>query len=404
MDTKLKVKILIVDDLKDNLFALEALLRHDDVEIFKVDSGVDALEVMVLHEFALALIDVHMPNMSGLELAELMRGIDNTKNIPIIFLTATAKDQVFSFNGYETGAVDFLIKPLDTHALKCKVNIFITLFSHKKEQEELLAELKKTKVELELAIQMRDEFLTIATHELKTPITSLKLQLEMTQRLIHIEKNQAPTPEKLTKVLNLSLRQVVRLEELVDDLLDVAKIRNGKLHLHIEEVHLASLVQEVVDRFEGQLNESKSEVSLNLDESLSGFWDRSRIDQVAVNLISNAIKYAPGKKIEITVGKENDLACLSVKDHGQGIPSEKLGLVFERFERLTASRNISGLGLGLFIVKRIVEEHHGTIQVESEVGKGSRFVVKLPLSPISVSVPIALPVIVDQEPITTDNF
>src|SRR5476651_184586 len=155
-----QTKILLVDNLKDNLLALEWLLKRDDVEIFKANSGNDALELMVPHEFALALIDVNMPGMSGFELAELMRGTNKTKDIPIIFVTATAKDQSFSFKGYESGAVDFLLKPLDTHAVKSKVSIFIELYRQKKEQEELLRKLKKTQGELEQAIQIRDEFMS----------------------------------------------------------------------------------------------------------------------------------------------------------------------------------------------------------------------------------------------------
>src|ERR1035438_3098725 len=152
-----QTKILLVDDIKENLFALEALLKRDDVEIFKANSGTDALELTVPHEFALALIDVHMPSMSGFELAEFMRGTNQTKNIPIIFVTATAKDQSFSFKGYESGAVDFLLKPLDTHAVKSKVNIFIEFYRQKKEQAELLSKLKATQEELEQALQSRDD-------------------------------------------------------------------------------------------------------------------------------------------------------------------------------------------------------------------------------------------------------
>ncbi len=136
------VNILIVDDLKDNLMALEGLLRRNDVEIFKAGSATEALEFMIDYEFALALIDVQMPVMNGFELAELMRGLKKTKNIPIIFVTATAKNQNLSFKGYDLGAVDFLPKPLDTFAVKSKVNIFIEIYQQKKEQEELLKKLK----------------------------------------------------------------------------------------------------------------------------------------------------------------------------------------------------------------------------------------------------------------------
>ena len=128
-----QVKILLVDNLKDNLLALEALLRRDDVKIFTAQSGAEALGLLLLHEFALAFLDVQMPIMDGIELAELMRGTNKTRNIPIIFVTASSNDPIFSYKTYESGAVDFLSKPLNPHAVKSKANIFIELFRQKKE-------------------------------------------------------------------------------------------------------------------------------------------------------------------------------------------------------------------------------------------------------------------------------
>ena len=174
------VKILIVDDLKDNLLALEALLRRDDVEIFKARTGTEALEFLIPHEFALALIDVQMPGMSGFELAEFMRGTKKTKNIPIIFVTATAKDQSFSFKGYESGAVDFLLKPLDSHAVKSKVNIFIEIYRQKnmlKNQLEtitgLLEAVNLSKKEAEEANESKTQFLANMSHEIRTPMSAI---------------------------------------------------------------------------------------------------------------------------------------------------------------------------------------------------------------------------------------
>jgi PAS domain S-box-containing protein len=152
------VKILLVDDLKENLLALEGLLRREDVEIFEAKSGMEALEFMIPHEFSLAIIDVQMPNMSGFELAELMRGAKRTKDIPIIFVTATVKEQSFSFKGYESGAVDFLFKPLDTHAVKSKVNVFIELYRQKRALKNQLETIARNQAEQEKTDQrLRDE-------------------------------------------------------------------------------------------------------------------------------------------------------------------------------------------------------------------------------------------------------
>ena len=241
-----KVKILLVDDLKDNLLALEGLLGRDDVEILKAKSGTDALELMVLHEFALALIDVQMPGMSGFELAELMRGTNKTRNVPIIFVSATAKDQSFSFKGYESGAVDFLLKPLDSHAVKSKANIFIEL-------QRKTNELKKIQAQLEQALQIRDEFMSIASHELKTPLTSLKLQAQLRKHNLQKGDPSAFTSERLTKMFDADERQLDRITHLIDDMLDITRISSGKLSINLEQFDLCELVRDLVERSSEQV-------------------------------------------------------------------------------------------------------------------------------------------------------
>jgi len=204
------VKILLVDDLQANLSALEAVLRRGDIEIFQATSGTEALGFMILHEFALALIDVRMPIMSGFELAELMRGAKKTRNIPIIFVTATAKDRVFSFKGYESGAVDFLLKPLDTHAVRGKADIFIELFRQKRE-------LKRIQAELEKAVQIRDDFLAMLSHELRTPLTAILSWSQLLQMGIL-------DAEKTKQGIDIIERSAKSQGQLIDDLLDIARI------------------------------------------------------------------------------------------------------------------------------------------------------------------------------------
>ena len=239
---------------------------------------------------------------------------------------------------------------------------------------------KRMEDDLRSAVRARDEFLSIASHELKTPITSLKLQLQMTQRAIDPATHKAPPPEKLAKVLDISTRQVLRLESLIEDLLDVARIQPGKLSLHYEPVQLAALIREVSERAEPQLIESNTPLHLDIDENIIGRWDRSRIEQVVVNLVSNAIKYAPGKPIEIRTRLAGEIARLEIADHGEGIPPEKHGIIFERFERVASPQHVTGLGLGLFIVKQIVEAHAGSITLDSDMGRGCTFIIMLPLT------------------------
>ena len=182
-------KLLIVDDLPENLLALEALLREDGLEIHAAQSGEAALSLLLEHEFALALLDVQMPEMSGFELAELIRGSSRTAHLPIVFVSAADHEPSYTFRGYENGAVDFLFKPLDALAVKSKVRVFTELFRKRRElrrqlieveaaharQEQLLAELKQTQAELQRALRMRDEFMSMVSHELRTPLGVMTL-------------------------------------------------------------------------------------------------------------------------------------------------------------------------------------------------------------------------------------
>ena len=228
------------------------------------------------------------------------------------------------------------------------------------------------------AVLARDEFLSIASHELKTPLTSLTLQLQMLTRSIKPDEGIAPPPDKLAKAAAMSLQQAERLRRLADDLLDVSRIQARRLALAPTRFDLGALVAETVERFGEEFTRAECPISLTLAPAVIGTWDRSRIEQTVVNLLSNALKYAPGAPISITVARSNGSAQIVVQDRGPGIPRTKQAHIFERFER-AASRNVSGLGLGLFIAKEIVDAHQGKIEVTSEENRGAKFVVTLPL-------------------------
>ncbi|MGC1328675.1 response regulator, partial [Pseudomonas sp.] len=188
-----KAKLLIVDDLPENLLALEALIKADDREVHKALSADEALSLLLQHEFALAILDVQMPGMNGFELAELMRGTEKTKSIPIVFVSAAGRELNYAFKGYESGAVDFLHKPLEIHAVKSKVSVFVDLYSQRKalkeqldalersrqEQEVLLKKLQATQNELQHAVRMRDDFMSIVSHEVRTPLNGLILETQL---------------------------------------------------------------------------------------------------------------------------------------------------------------------------------------------------------------------------------
>lgn len=228
------------------------------------------------------------------------------------------------------------------------------------------------------AILARDEFLSIASHELKTPVTSLKLQVQITRRNVKPELNQAPSPEKLVRFLDIANAQIDRLTRLIEDLLDVSRIQAGKITFDFERVDLGELVREVAARYADPLREAGCELTLEIQPGVIAEVDKGRFEQVLVNLISNSIKYAAGKPLKIALVEREKFVELSVADQGPGIPPERLTKVFERFERAVSSRNISGLGLGLFITREIVRAHGGSVRVTSEVGKGATFYVQLP--------------------------
>jgi signal transduction histidine kinase len=227
------------------------------------------------------------------------------------------------------------------------------------------------------AVELRDTFLSVASHELKTPITTLKLQFQILERMI--KNAESIKSEVLSKPFHRVLDQTRRLSTLVDDLLDVSRITSGRLELHNEELDLSNLVEDVVSHFEAESERTGSTITMEKLPGIVGQWDRGRLEQIITNLISNAIKYGNANPIHVTVTRDGPVAHVKVTDQGIGIAKEDQERIFDRFERAVGGRNISGLGLGLWIVKRIVERLDGTISVESSTS-GSTFTVQFKIS------------------------
>lgn len=230
-------------------------------------------------------------------------------------------------------------------------------------------------------VAARDDFLSIASHELKTPLTSLKLQAQVMMRSISRNDPLALSKEKVTNLVNQIDTQTTRLTRLVDDMLDISRIRTGRLKIIRDSVDLNEVILDVIERIKPQFINAIGETpELELLPNISGEWDRFRIEQVLTNLFTNAIRYGQGKPIKVKTNLEGKCAVISVTDHGIGIAKENTEKIFDRFERAGMSANeVSGLGLGLFITSQIVKAHGGHIKVISELGKGSTFVVKLPI-------------------------
>ncbi|WP_437924030.1 ATP-binding protein [Sorangium sp. So ce291] len=232
---------------------------------------------------------------------------------------------------------------------------------------------QRARAAAEAAVRMRDDFVSIASHELYTPIAGLKLAVQGLMR-------EATTlPAGAERLAGMAERQCQRLVRLIEDLLNVARIQAGKLELTLGDVDLRALSREVVEDFDVELKQAGSTVTWRADAPVVGRWDRARLEQVVTNLVLNAIKYGRGKPIEISVAAEGEMAKLVVADHGIGIDAGCVPYIFERFERGVSTQHYGGLGLGLYISRRIVIAHGGSIRVESELGAGAAFIVDLPL-------------------------
>lgn len=230
-------------------------------------------------------------------------------------------------------------------------------------------------------IRVREEFLSVASHELKTPITVINLAFQALRR-----QHEHPSEEHAARTLRMTEKQVQRLQSLVDELLNVSLIQAGRLALQLDPVDLCAVVHEVVERFGESIARSRSRVDTHTAETVVGQWDSSRLDQVVSNLLENALKFGNGEPIALTVTRRDGLARLVVEDHGIGISPERLPHVFERFERAVSSRHYGGFGLGLYIVRSIVEALHGKVSVASTLGSGTTFTVELPCNHVITTV------------------
>lgn len=245
--------------------------------------------------------------------------------------------------------------------------------------EERTSQFKRTMEELQKAINSRDDFLSIASHELKTPITSLKLLIEMRQRDLSKSKEISNTIDIVNKQLRIEKEQLNRISRLVEDMLDITRIGAEKLSLKKEKTVIRDLIINIIHRYLEREGPNQVNSIININEKVTGNWDKFRIEQVLCNLLSNSVKYGLGRPIEINAYQEENSIIIEVKDYGIGISIEDQKRIFERFERVLDKSEISGLGLGLYIAQEIVKKHSGSIEVRSELGSGSVFTVKLPL-------------------------
>ena len=360
------IKFLIVDDLASNLLALEGLLRRDGLEILKASTGPEALELLLVHDVALAILDVQMAGMDGFELAELMRGTERTRRIPIMFVTAGTLDQQRYFRGYEAGAVDFLFKPIDPRILETKAKVFFELARQRDE-------LKRIAEEAQRASRAKDDFLAALSHELRTPLGPVLM-------LAEAREHSPDVPEALRRDFGL-IRANVQIEaQLIDDLLDVARIASGKLKFNMKPCDVHAVIQNAVGMIRTELEAKNITLQLELGATEYGtLGDAVRLQQVFWNLLKNAAKFTPTHGVvTMRTFNEKRLLRIDVIDSGVGIAADDLARIFEAFEQSEIGTNHGGLGLGLAISTSIVSSHKGNIWAASPgVGKGATFSVAL---------------------------
>ena len=357
------VKCLLVDDHEENLLALTALLRGDGVEVLQAQSGPAALELLLVHECALAILDVQMPDMDGFELAEIMRGSERTRHVPIIFVTAGARDQHRMFKGYDAGAVDFLYKPIEAHILRSKADVFFQLCRQKQQLAEHLQELTET-------LRLNEMFTAVLGHDLRGPLAAMMMAAEILARR---------SDESVQSIGVRMLRSGRWMGRMIEDMLDLARTRVGTgMPVQRARFDLGALAERVAQERQSTFPDRAIRVTLQGDPI--GEWDEDRLMQVLSNLVGNALRHGtPQQPVEIALdGSAADAVVLRLANSGS-IPPDVLPHIFDPFRsgRTPAGRS-EGLGLGLYIVQQIVWAHGGSLDVVSNDDDRTVFTVVLP--------------------------
>jgi two-component system sensor histidine kinase/response regulator len=357
------IKCLLVDDLEENLLALSALLARRDVEILTARSGSEALELLLVNEVALAFLDVQMPDMDGFELAELLRGTERTRHIPLIFVTAGAREQHRQFKGYELGAVDFIFKPIEPHILKNKAEVFFELY---RQRQALSVELNDRTETLHL----NEMFSALLAHDLRNPLSAMLASARLLQRRTQ--------DEAALEAAGRIVASGNRMARMIEDMLDLARARlGGGIIVKREAADFRALVERALREHQDSAPERPIEASYA--GNFAGRWDPERIAQVASNLIGNALKHgSPEGSIHVRLdGSDRDHVTLAVKNAGT-IPPEILPHLFDPFRGgQRQSGRSDGLGLGLYIVSQIVQAHDGRVDVKTGDGE-TAFHIRLP--------------------------
>lgn len=350
--------VLVIEGLAEDPVALEGMLERDDIAVVTVRSGREALEILIEQDVALAIIDVQIPEMGGFALAAQMRRVEKTRYVPIIFVTAGERDGASVIQGYASGAVDVLFKPIDDHVLRSKVDVFVTLA----QQRRLVLE----------AERRHEMFLGILGHDLRTPLNATMLSAELALKLTH--------EEPLRELLDRIRGNAERMARMIEQLLDLTRLRvGGGIALSPVSADLRQLAGQAVLEFESVLT-NRQGIRIEVGGNTAGTWDADRVLQIISNLVCNAVRHGSvDSPIRIIIdGTREDAVVLRVHNAGSPVPDELRKVLFEPFHRSARPREPHGLGLGLYITEQLVLAHGGSVSLETSSEAGTCFLVTMP--------------------------
>lgn len=412
-DQKPDVRILVVDDREDNLFSIEAILEQDNYIIVKANSGKNALKVLLKeHDFSLILMDVQMPEMNGFETATIIYERDKLKEIPIIFITAYSNDEDHAFQGYKMGGVDYIYKPINPDLLRAKVGVFVELYRKNRQlqlqEKKLLSvnhslnneveerrmseekvqllnrQLTESNAQLKKMNEELDQFAYMASHDLQEPLRKIQM---FSDKILQAKEQDPETERYFSKIINASKR----MQSLINNLLDFS--RHSMSPSDFRKTDLDQLMKDTLLELEIDIEKSKADIhyeKLPVVSAIPGL-----MQQLFYNILSNAIKFRKKTeplKIKITTqllqapelhefiseNNGNDYYKIVISDNGIGFDNKQSQEIFKVFKRLHSYQEFEGTGVGLSICKKIVEKHGGVIRAESEIDKGSSFIIILP--------------------------
>jgi signal transduction histidine kinase len=380
--------ILIVDDNENNLFSLKSLIEeYINARVIKADCGPRALQELSKNDVDLIILDIQMEDMDGFEIASLIKQRKKTRDIPIVFLTASYTNEEFKQRGFEIGAVDYLTKPIDEYQLINRINVYLRIIEKERslnielEQKvrEQTMELRIAKEAAEAANEAKSMFLANISHELRTP---LNIIMSINQMLKLYLNNNELDKSQVEKKVNMQVQNCYRLLRLVNNLIDITKIDSG----HFEIIKRKGNIVQIVECITMSVVEYIEDKGINLIfdtdiEENTFYFDPDAIERIVLNLLSNAIKYTPsGGCIFVNLQNHEGGVIISIKDTGVGINEAKINVIFERFKQVDEllTRRHEGSGIGLSLVKSLVQMHGGSIEVHSEEEKGTEFLVMLP--------------------------